>query len=243
MKMAKAGTHDLRMAMELSNAIEGMLGFYPAMPKAVAKDTDEDRTECFDSDDREQCVRALGHLLELAESASLMRVVWGCAVMLDPANKCVDPDADTIEHHPDALAGHEAKIPQPLADWREDIGEVLWWRFPISEAPYVGTPGDSDWPGYHTHWTRIICPEAPSGEIDVEAQREAHRSAVPADGRQWSSGYYCAVALLLRNEGMVTPAIRELFDAGGGHEHTDPGDVETFRAHGLIAARPRAEDS
>jgi hypothetical protein len=90
-----------------------------------------------------------------------MRVVWGCAVMLDPANKCVDPDADTIEHHPDTLAGHEAKIPQPLADWREDTGEVLWWRFPISEAPYVGTPGDSNWPGYHTHWTRIICPDAP----------------------------------------------------------------------------------
>jgi len=32
-----------------------------------------------------------------------MRVVYGCAVMLDPKNKCVDPDANTIEHHPERL--------------------------------------------------------------------------------------------------------------------------------------------
>jgi len=26
--------------------------------------------------------------------------------------------------------------------WSEDDGDVLWWRFPITEAPYVGTPLD-----------------------------------------------------------------------------------------------------
>jgi ribA/ribD-fused uncharacterized protein len=31
-------------------------------------------------------------------------VVWGMTVVLDPRNKVVDPDADTIEHHPDAAA-------------------------------------------------------------------------------------------------------------------------------------------
>lgn len=135
MKMAKAGTDDLRMAMDLSNALEGLAHCHdPAMPQAVAKIADDEGGEYFDRDDAEQCVRALRHLLDLAERASLMRVVW---------------------------AGLEAKIPRPLADWHEDIGDALWWRFPISEAPYVGTPGDSDWPGYHTHWTRIICPEAP----------------------------------------------------------------------------------
>ncbi len=177
MKMAKAGEDDLRMAMDLSNALEGLSHrHYPTMPQPVAKIADDEGGECFDRDDAEQCVRALRHLLDLAERASLMRVVWGCAVMLDPANKCVDPDADTIEHHPDALAGLEAKIPRPLADWREDIGDVLWWRCPISEAPYVGTPGDSDWPGYHTHWTRIICPDASSGEIDGDGQGKAEGS-------------------------------------------------------------------
>lgn len=72
---------------------------------------------------------------------------------------------------------------RPLEDWHEDIGDVLWWRFPIQEAPYCGTPLDlgqtveitvqahgvdkvmrtnvGGWPGYHTHWTTIPIPEQP----------------------------------------------------------------------------------
>lgn len=46
----------------------------------------------------------------------------------------------------------------PLEEWHEDIGTVLWWRFPINEPPYCGTPLDDDWPEYHTHWTRYACP-------------------------------------------------------------------------------------
>jgi hypothetical protein len=45
-----------------------------------------------------------------------------------------------------------------LEDWHEDNGCVLWWRLPIDEPPYVGTPNCSDWPGYHTHWQEIDCP-------------------------------------------------------------------------------------
>jgi hypothetical protein len=50
---------------------------------------------------------------------------------------------------------------RPLSDWHEDDGDVLWWFFPISEPPYVGSPFDSDWPGYHTHWTRFTLPKDP----------------------------------------------------------------------------------
>lgn len=46
----------------------------------------------------------------------------------------------------------------PLAAWHEDRGDVLWWRFPIEEPPYVGSPISSDWPGYHTHWTPLPPP-------------------------------------------------------------------------------------
>ena len=32
--------------------------------------------------------------------------------------------------------------PRPFSEWLEDHGNVLWWRLPISEPPYVGTPND-----------------------------------------------------------------------------------------------------
>lgn len=100
--MAKASAADLDMAMELCNALDALTQRWSAtVPEAIAKPIGEDESEYFDRDDREQCQRVLGYLLELADRASLMRVVWGCAVMLDPTNRCVDANADTIEHHPD----------------------------------------------------------------------------------------------------------------------------------------------
>ncbi len=50
---------------------------------------------------------------------------------------------------------------RPLAEWHEDNGPVLWWRFPIDEPPWCGTPNSDDWPHYHTHWTPLVVPEAP----------------------------------------------------------------------------------
>lgn len=47
-------------------------------------------------------------------------------------------------------------------EWGEEDGDVLWWRFPIVEPPYCGSPLDDDWPGYHTHWSRFEVPEEPS---------------------------------------------------------------------------------
>lgn len=82
--------------------------------------------------------------------------------------------------------------PRPLDEWHEDMGPVLWWVFPLSEPPYVGSPLDcghtvevrtqfphvpheaqdkvrdltrifvGGWPGYHTHWTPIPKPNDPS---------------------------------------------------------------------------------
>lgn len=95
MKMAKASQADLDMAMELSNALDALeKRLFPAGMK-------RDDAELFDDAHPRHCEEALAHLLELYKRASLMRVVWGCAVMLDPRNRLVDPSADTIEHHPD----------------------------------------------------------------------------------------------------------------------------------------------
>ncbi|MEN1942691.1 hypothetical protein WCE55_02365 [Luteimonas sp. MJ293] len=42
---------------------------------------------------------------------------------------------------------------RPLDDWHEDDGPVVWWKLPVDEPAWIGTPLDSDWPEYHTHWT------------------------------------------------------------------------------------------
>lgn len=48
---------------------------------------------------------------------------------------------------------------RPLAEWHEDDGPVLWWKLPVDEPPWVGTPLDDDWPmpggPYYTHWTPL----------------------------------------------------------------------------------------
>ena len=49
----------------------------------------------------------------------------------------------------------------PLEDYHEDNGPCLWWKFPIEEPPFVGSPLDADWPGYHTHFTRLLVPSNP----------------------------------------------------------------------------------
>lgn len=52
---------------------------------------------------------------------------------------------------------------RPKDEWHEDDGVVLWFRLPLAEPPYVGTPLCSDFPDYATHWCRlpdVIVPDA-----------------------------------------------------------------------------------
>lgn len=169
MKMAKASAADLEMAMELCAALDSLTGRGCCVPAAV----EQEDGEPFDRDDREQCARVLGYLLDLANRASLMRVVWGCAVMLDPLNKCVDPVSGVIELHPHAQAGMSAHQALPSSEWNEDIGPVLWWKFPVNEPPYFGTPLDAGWLACHTHWTSQIVPEQPTNDEATNSTCEA----------------------------------------------------------------------
>lgn len=44
----------------------------------------------------------------------------------------------------------------PIDAYHEDFGNVLWWKVPIQEPPYCGTPLDSDFPNdYYTHWSKL----------------------------------------------------------------------------------------
>lgn len=51
--------------------------------------------------------------------------------------------------------GDTGEQARPESEWHEDFGSVLWWFFPMTEAPWVGGPTDANWPGYHTHWTPL----------------------------------------------------------------------------------------
>lgn len=67
-----------------------------------------------------------------------------------------------IDYYQDqALEAGKAPVPRPIDEWHEDYGSVLWWTLPVCEPPYAGAPGWSDWLGYHTHWTPIVCPREP----------------------------------------------------------------------------------
>lgn len=188
MKIAKATADDLAMASDLANAFDSLTRTY------IPRDLDG---MIFDSDDDKECGRVLRHLLEIVNRGSLHCVVLGMHVMLDPANRCVDPKLNYIEHHPDVLAGFNAKRARPLADWHQDMGNVLWWRFPIDEPPYVGSPRCSDWPGYHTHFTPLLLPddpmlhrvddaEAAAGEEQAQGEAEAWEQQQFAEGEaQW----------------------------------------------------------
>jgi hypothetical protein len=66
-------------------------------------------------------------------------------------------------------------ILRPLAFWHEDQGPALFWRAPVSEPPYAGTPLDSDWPFKPDDvvvW--LPCPEPI--DVDVEAPRPAENA-------------------------------------------------------------------
>lgn len=98
MKMAKASDADIEMAMTVANILDDIdRGYFPSK---LAADEDSEETEWIDTNDREQYARLIEGLREVLSQGSIFLVVWGMAVVCDPINECIDPDADCIEHHP-----------------------------------------------------------------------------------------------------------------------------------------------
>jgi hypothetical protein len=86
MKMAKASELDLSNAMEICQSLESMThNFYPSVPSGCAKLAEGEESEELDLDNLKQCQRILRHLIR--HEIGLARVVYGCAVMLDPSNE------------------------------------------------------------------------------------------------------------------------------------------------------------
>lgn len=112
MKMAKASEADLNMAIKLANYLDAIERGY--MPDDLTEDSDS--SEFIDTSDREQYGRLVDGLKRLLNQGSIFRVIWGMAVVCDPQNKCIDPDAATLEVHP-----YHVKT----AENRDELLEVL----------------------------------------------------------------------------------------------------------------------
>ena len=105
MKMAKASEADLNMAMKMANYLDSIER--GQMPDDLSEDSDS--IEWLDERDTDQYAKLLDGLRDILKRGSIHRVIWGMAVVCDPANKCLDPDADTIEHHPDLVKAAEQR--------------------------------------------------------------------------------------------------------------------------------------
>ncbi len=74
----------------------------------------------------------------------------------------------------------------------------------------------------------------PYGKIQpsIVRKNELHRRS------EFTRGYYCAVAVMLREDGSVTTSVRSLFNQGGDEKTifaaADADDIELFREYGLL---------
>jgi len=153
MKMAKASTADMEMAMKLCTALEWLeRGDMPTDARAP----DEEGSEEFDSEDVEHCYRAMKEVLRIVRRGSIGRVVFGMYVLLDPANKLVDPDADTLERHPDDIAADKdaeryRSALERIERWNGEFPDTgRYWDEPENARPmsYIacyGSNGERDY--------------------------------------------------------------------------------------------------
>ena len=105
MKMAKASETDIEMALKLANWLESVEN--GRMPEDL---TEGEEIEWIETANEEQYDRLFHGLRRLLQQGSLFRVIFGMAVVCDPANKLLDPDADTIEHHPERQKAEAALL-------------------------------------------------------------------------------------------------------------------------------------
>lgn len=62
----------------------------------------------------------------------------------------------------------------PADQYHESFGDVLWWRMPVSESPWIGSPLSGDWDfvrGYYTHWTPLVVPVVSSMEFEKTMEK------------------------------------------------------------------------
>lgn len=84
-------------------------------------------------------------------------------------------DRQSVQLAMGLLVPSKPETAREFREWDEFDGDVLWWKLPVVEPPYVGTPLDDDFPDYVTHWTKIVVPQELVGE------KVEHPDASPDD--------------------------------------------------------------
>lgn len=111
----------------------------------------------------------------------LAREVMTLASALDKADRAAPArnDGPTRAHLADHLAAaipaaidkamkdiDKSRQPKHFSDYHEDFGFVIWWRAPICEPPWVGSPNCDNWPFDFEEegslwWTQLVTPDIP----------------------------------------------------------------------------------
>lgn len=84
-------------------------------------------------------VEHLNFLKAFWRSPTLPCLHLDCIANCNPMTAHCGRTAETIADHNAAVC---VTTPRLADEWHHELGPVLWWRFPIVEPPYVGTPHD-----------------------------------------------------------------------------------------------------
>lgn len=128
----------------------------------------------------DQCHATFKAAIKTITKSSVSTVASGPYTVEEPQDE--DDSAMVLDANGDPMTADEivaalnalsrsatAVIARPIKEWHEDMGPVTWWRLPVNEPPWVGTPNDSDWPldqpsfddplrPYYTHFTPLVVP-------------------------------------------------------------------------------------
>jgi hypothetical protein len=99
----------------------------------------------------------------------------GYCSRLHVENADVMVERDRLHAEVERLRAELARLTtlRPASEWRDDDGDVLWWRLPVEEPPYVGSPMEYGWrDDYYTHfsplpdWVSQVLPEGTNPRKD-----------------------------------------------------------------------------
>lgn len=128
-----------------------------------------------------------------------------------------------------ARAVPPTRLARPRDEYHKDMGAVLWWKFPIQEPPFCGTPSDDDWiqheyEGYYTHWSPFETPSSGCSQLDNLDPRKQPESQIQSN-RDVSLNSASLAGLQIDDFPEALRPLAKVKPISGGGEHTVYGWV------------------